>query len=167
MFIGSRLRRVFEPEELVHVLVVLFLAEFRAQVEAQLVDHLDAVVAQPVVPAVGTDLAVDANVDVVRKRRAGELSGPVARETPRSLAAEPGPRSVVLRLCRLGNRGTLFAEQAGHIVAWHLVAALVRDLPAARPDVDRLALAAELQVRLAEELEDLGKPRAQLQGPFE
>src|SRR5205823_3172761 len=35
---GSR----FEPKKLAHVAVVLFLAAFRAQVEAQLVDDLDA-----------------------------------------------------------------------------------------------------------------------------
>src|SRR5262249_56544410 len=45
----------FEPEEFTHVPGVLFLAALAAQVKAQLVDDLDAEVAQPLVPAVGAD----------------------------------------------------------------------------------------------------------------
>src|SRR5690349_9183032 len=87
-FRRSLLGRPLEPEELMHVLVVLFLAELAAQVEPQLVDHLDAVVPQPVIPAVGTNLAIDAVVDVVGQRRARELAGPVPGQASGPLALE-------------------------------------------------------------------------------
>src|SRR5262245_42179268 len=100
----SRLRRPLEPEELVHVLVVLFLPVLAAQVEPQLVDYLDAVVAEPVVTAVGIDLAVNAVVDVVRQGRGGELTGPVPSQAAGPLTAEPGARAVVVQGAgRLGD----------------------------------------------------------------
>src|SRR5207245_10640768 len=92
----SRLGRPLESEELVHVLVVLFLPVLAAQVEPQLVDDLDAVIAQPFVPAFSADLAVDAVMDVVRQRGAGGLAGPVPRQAARPLAAAPGARPLVL-----------------------------------------------------------------------
>src|SRR5438105_716183 len=72
---GIRGSRSFESEEAPHVLIVLFLPVFRAQVQAQLVDDLDGIVAEPIVPAVGTDLFVDLLPDRIGHRRPGQLFG--------------------------------------------------------------------------------------------
>src|SRR5437764_2948725 len=77
-----------ESEKLAHVTVVLGLAVLRAQVEAQLVDDLDAVVLQPVVPAVGADRFVDTPADLVTHGRARQLAGAAAHHTAGTLAAE-------------------------------------------------------------------------------
>src|SRR5206468_492235 len=82
-------RRSLQAEVFAHVAVVLFLAVRRAQVEAQLVDDLDAVVAQPLVPAVGTDRLVNPAADLVVHRRRRQLAGVGAVDAAGPLAAEP------------------------------------------------------------------------------
>src|SRR5436305_10412956 len=66
---------LFEAEEHPHAAVVLRLALFGAQVKMTLVDHLDAVVAQPLVPAAGADALLDQPAQLVGERRAGEFLG--------------------------------------------------------------------------------------------
>src|SRR5262249_53167849 len=87
---ASHLRLFLEPEEPAHVAVVLGLAELGAEVQPQLVNDLDAQVAEPQRPARGADVAVDALADLVGDRRGGELAGPLALHAPRPQAAEPG-----------------------------------------------------------------------------
>src|SRR5262249_47505857 len=123
---------LFEAEELAHVAVVLLLAALRAEVQPQLVDDLDAVVAQPTLPAVGADVLVDAPADLVVHRRRRELTGVGAGDAHHALAAEAahpgrparGPRAALRRRRRL----TQLDEHPRHLVARHVVAALVGHL---------------------------------------
>src|SRR5438046_2547220 len=109
----------FEAEELAHVAVVLRLAVFGAQVEPQLVDHLDAVIAKPVLPAVRTNRLVDALADLVIHRRLGQLVSPrpVDATGPLALEAAWGPG----RRRRLpgGDRLPELDQHPFHLVARH------------------------------------------------
>src|SRR5436309_15059186 len=82
--------RLLQPQIFAHVAVVLFLAPLGAQVEAQLVDDLDAVVLEPALPAVGADGLVDALADLVLHGRGGQLAGAGAEEAAGPLAVEAG-----------------------------------------------------------------------------
>src|SRR5262245_33812010 len=71
---GRSPRGSIQPKKLAHVAIVLFLTVFGAQVEMQLVDDLDAEVLQPFVPAVGTDVVVDATAGFVVHGRLRQLT---------------------------------------------------------------------------------------------
>src|SRR5262245_58010501 len=113
-----------QPEELTHVAVVFRLTVLSAQVEAELVDHLDAVVAQPVIPAVGADRLVDAPANLVLHRRGRQLPRPRAERTARALAAEPAAPLALRfrpRLLRRRRRLAQADQHPRHLVARHVI----------------------------------------------
>src|SRR5262249_39704467 len=130
----------FQSEELAHVAIVLFLSAFRAQVEAEFVDDLDAVIADPVHPAIRTYRGVNALADLVGHRRlvefaraaAGPASGPLAAEAAFAL------RAAHRFLLRHRLRLTQFRQHARHRVARHVVALLVGHVEALLEHGDRL-----------------------------
>src|SRR5207245_759357 len=83
-----RSRRSFDAQVFAHVAVILVLAALSAQVEAQLIDDLDAVVFEPVLPAIGTDFLVDLLAKVIGHGRPGQLAGMTAGHAARTLTAE-------------------------------------------------------------------------------
>src|SRR5437660_12292073 len=77
---------LFQAKEFAHVAVVFFLAALCAQIEAQFIDHLDTVVAQPVVPAIGANRLVDAPPLLIVHWRFGQLVSPATEHAARPLA---------------------------------------------------------------------------------
>src|SRR5436309_427303 len=88
-----RATELLESQKLFHVPIILFGAAVGAQIEAQFVDNLDAVVLEPLLPAIGADGFVDALADVAGERRLGELSRTAAVHAAGPLTAEAVARA--------------------------------------------------------------------------
>src|SRR5579864_9052979 len=104
-----------------------------AKVEAEFVDDFDAVIAEPVVPAVGTDFALNALAHFIRHGRLGQLPGPSAHRATGPVAVETvasGPAGRADWLRRLRNGLAELHQHAAHFIARHLVAALIGHFPA-------------------------------------
>src|SRR5262245_25219581 len=67
--------RLLKPKKSAHVLVVLVLAVFGTQVEAELVDDLDAIIAEPFLPALGANLGLNPAADLVVNWRRRQRTG--------------------------------------------------------------------------------------------
>src|SRR5262249_50672274 len=145
-------RTLLQPEELNHVAVVQLLMILAAQVETHLVDDLDAEIAQPVVPAIGTYGLVDAPADLVVHRVAGQLAGTGACVAAGPLAAETVADAGRTGSLRLGHRRPQLAEQLRHLVARDVIAALVGHAKPVLQDTHGLVLALQLHQRGAEQL---------------
>src|SRR5438128_1105830 len=100
-------RRFGEAEIFAHVTVVLFLPVLRAQVQAKFVNHFDAEVPQPVVPAVGADRGLDAATHLVGQRGACQPVSAIAGRATGSLTDEAVARGLRAagRLLRRWHRG--------------------------------------------------------------
>ena len=104
------------------------LAELGAQVEAKLVDDLDAVVAEPFLPALGANFRMDPASDVVADGRRRQLTGAIAPHAAGAAALE-SCRGTFSTRGLLGLRSGLadLLKQHGHLVAGHLIAPLIRN----------------------------------------
>src|SRR5712691_7030124 len=80
--------RSCDAQRFAHYLVVNLGALLGAEVEAHFVDDLDAQIAQPVLPAVGTDAGVDLLAQFAAHGRLGKLVGAVADDAAGPLAAK-------------------------------------------------------------------------------
>src|SRR5262245_6504219 len=114
-----------KSKERTHDLIVGRCMVFAAQVEAVLVDDLDAVVPQPLVPAIRADFVGNALADLIVDRRARQLPGVTARVTARALAAKAaGSFGGHRRLLGLWYRFPQRRQHLGHLVARHVVTVL-------------------------------------------
>src|SRR4051812_39055253 len=113
-----------------HVSVILLLATLAAQVQTEFIDDLDTVDAEPAIPAVRANSCLDALAHFIIHRWSGKLAGPVTHLATRPLTTEG---TLFRRPGFFLDRGFLdvrhflaqFLEHAAHLVARHVVAALL------------------------------------------
>src|SRR5262245_60424604 len=81
-------RRSCQSQRFTHDLVVDVGPLLGAEVEPHFVDYFDAQVAEPIVPALGTNIGMNFLADFVGHGRLGQLLGAVAHEATGTVAME-------------------------------------------------------------------------------
>src|SRR5262249_24364882 len=144
---------------------VLVLAVFGTQVEAELVDDLDAIIAEPFLPALGANLGLNPAADLVVNWRRRQRTGARTPHAARPLTMKrPGASIRLAGSLGFRHRRADLPEEFGDFVARHIVAALLGNGKSLAQDAGGFVAPAELDQAAAEQLVDFRKLRAEVQG---